>query len=424
MIDFLRFILGLVFIITLSYFLSSSKKNINWKLVFSGILLQVVFAFLISNIGLVKSFFSSISQFFVLLIGFSQKGTLFLFPDASFNGFAFSALPVVILFSSISAVLYYLGFLQVIVKSIAWVMSKTMKLSGAESLSAAGNIFLGQTEAPLLVKPYIKNMTNSELMCLMTGGMATIAGGVFAAYVALLGGSDATESLKFATILLTASIMNAPAGIVISKIFLPEKKENKINENLNLRNEDLGSNAIHALARGASEGLKLAMNIAAMLLAFLAVVYMLNHFLDFIGDLTSLNNIIYTSSNGQFDKLSMEFILGQIFRIFAFIIGVSWNETVLVGSLLGQKFVLNEFIAYVNLAEMKNAGLLSQKSIVISTYALCGFANFSSIAIQIGGIGSMAPTRQTDISKLGFKALIAATLATMLTANIAGFMMI
>ena len=419
--DLIRFIIGFIFIISIAYLLSSIKRNINWRLVLSGIVLQLIFAILITKVPFIESIFSSISKFFVLLIGFSKEGTLFLFPDASFNGFAFSALPVVILFSAISAFLYYMGFLQVIVKSIAWVMSKTMKLSGAESLSAAGNIFLGQTEAPLLVKPYIKNMTKSELMCLMTGGMATIAGGVFAAYVALLGGADSDESLKFATILLTASIMNAPAGIVMSKIFQPEETNNRINKNLDLSKEDLGSNAIDALAKGASDGLKLALNIAAMLLAFLAVVYMLNYFLEFFGDITSINEWIKASSNGQFNKLSMEFLLGQVFRVFAFMIGIDWNETVLVGSLLGQKFVLNEFIAYVNLAEMKTAGLLSEKSILISTYALCGFANFSSIAIQIGGIGSMAQSRQKDISKLGLRALLAATLATLLTGNIAGF---
>ena len=419
--DLLRFLIGFIFIISIAYLFSADRRMINWRLVLSGIVLQLIFAILITNIPLVESLFSSISKFFVLLIGFSKEGTLFLFPDASFNGFAFSALPVVILFSSISAFLYYVGFLQIIVKSIAWIMSKTMKLSGAESLSAAGNIFLGQTEAPLLVKPYIKKMTQSELMCLMTGGMATIAGGVFAAYVALLGGSNSEESLKFATILLTASIMNAPAGIVMSKIFQPENVKNFINKNLDLSNEDLGSNAIHALAKGASDGLKLALNIAAMLLAFLAVVYMLNYFLEFFGDITTLNSWINNFSDGQFDKLSMEFLLGQVFRVFAFMIGISWNESALVGSLLGQKFVLNEFIAYLNLAEMKSAGFLSEKSILISTYALCGFANFSSIAIQIGGIGSMAPSRQKDISKLGLRALLAATLATLLTGNIAGF---
>jgi len=421
--EIIRFLVGLFFIIFIAYLFSSDRKNISWKLIFSGVLLQMIFALLISNVSFIESIFRTVSEFFVLLISFSKQGTLFLFPDASFNGFAFSALPVVILFSSISSFLYYFGILQYIVKSIAWVMSKTMKLSGAESLSAAGNIFLGQTEAPLLVKPYIKNMSRSELMCLMTGGMATIAGGVFAAYVALLGGSNPEENLKFATILLTASIMNAPAGIIMAKIFYPENKKNKINQNLKINQEDIGSNAIHALAKGASDGLKLAFNIAAMLLAFLAVVYMLNHFLTYVGDITNLNNIIQTTSNGQFDKLSMEYILGQVFRIFAFMIGISWDESALVGSLLGQKFVLNEFIAYVDLSQMKMEGVLSEKSIIISTYALCGFANFSSIAIQIGGIGSMAPSRQEEISKLGFRALIAATLATLLTGNIAGIVM-
>ena len=421
--EIIRFLFGLFFIIFIAYFFSSDRKNISWKLILSGVLLQMIFALLISNVSFIESIFRTVSEFFVLLISFSKQGTLFLFPDASFNGFAFSALPVVILFSSISSFLYYFGILQYIVKSIAWVMSKTMKLSGAESLSAAGNIFLGQTEAPLLVKPYIKNMSRSELMCLMTGGMATIAGGVFAAYVALLGGSNPEENLKFATILLTASIMNAPAGIVMAKIFYPENKKNIINQNLKINQEDIGSNAIHALAKGASDGLKLAFNIAAMLLAFSAVVYMLNHFLTYVGDITNLNNIIQTTSNGQFDKLSMEYILGQVFRIFAFMIGISWDESALVGSLLGQKFVLNEFIAYVDLSQMKMEGVLSEKSIIISTYALCGFANFSSIAIQIGGIGSMAPSRQEEISKLGFRALIAATLATLLTGNIAGIVM-
>ena len=421
--EIIRFLVGLFFIIFIAYLFSSDRKNISWKLILSGVFLQMIFALLISNVSFIESIFRTVSEFFVLLISFSKQGTLFLFPDASFNGFAFSALPVVILFSSISSFLYYFGILQYIVKSIAWVMSKTMKLSGAESLSAAGNIFLGQTEAPLLVKPYIKNMSRSELMCLMTGGMATIAGGVFAAYVALLGGSNPDENLKFATILLTASIMNAPAGIVMAKIFYPENKKNIINQNLKINQEDIGSNAIHALAKGASDGLKLAFNIAAMLLAFLAVVYMLNHFLTYVGDITNLNNIIQTTSNGQFDKLSMEYILGQVFRIFAFMIGISWDESALVGSLLGQKFVLNEFIAYVDLSQMKMEGVLSEKSIIISTYALCGFANFSSIAIQIGGIGSMAPSRQEEISKLGFRALIAATLATLLTGNIAGIVM-
>lgn len=422
--EYIRFFLGIAFILSISYFLSNNKNHINWKLVGTGILLQIIFGLSISKIPVVRSMFDSISEFFVTIISFSQEGTKFLFPEANFSGFAFGALPVVIFFSALTAMLYYIGFLQYIVKSIAWVMNRTMKLSGAESLSAAGNIFMGQTEAPLLVKPYISKMTNSELMCLMTGGMATIAGGVFAAYVTLLGGDDPVEKIRFTSFLLSASIMNAPAGIVLSKIIFPETNFKKINRNLIINKEDFGVNFIDALAKGASNGLKLALNIAAMLLSFIAIVYMLNYFLSYIGEITALNNLIQVSSSGQFDSLSLEYILGQIFRIFAWFIGVSWNETILVGSLLGQKFVLNEFIAYVDLASLKSSGLLSQKSIIISTYALCGFANFSSIAIQLGGIGTMAPERQKDLSKIGFKALLAATMATLLTANIAGVIMI
>lgn len=286
-------------------------------------------------------------------------------------------------------------------------------------MSAAGNVFLGQTEAPLLVKPFIGKMTKSELLCLMTGGMATIAGSVLGAYVSFLGGGDPEQQAQFATYLLSASIMNAPAAILMAKIFLPETEE--VDEELKVSKDQIGANVIDALAGGASDGLKLAANIGAMLLAFIAVIYTLNWVLvDGIGEITGLNAIIIESTNGVFDGLSLQYILGQIFRVFAFAMGVDWNETLQVGSLIGQKTVINEFVAYLALADMKADGLLSQKAIIISTYALCGFANFSSIAIQIGGIGGMAPERQGDLSKLGVKALMAATLATMMTATIAG----
>ncbi|MFT6941515.1 MAG: CNT family concentrative nucleoside transporter, partial [Cyclobacteriaceae bacterium] len=302
---------------------------------------------------------------------------------------------------------------------------KTMRLSGAESLSAAGNIFLGQTEAPLLVKPFIEKMTASELSCLMTGGMATIAGSVLGAYVSFLGGGDPAEQARFASYLLSASIMNAPAAIVMSKIFLPEAEPEKIDSSLSVNKDSLGVNLVDALASGASDGVKLALNIAGMLLAFIAIIYSLNWILvDGIGAVTGLNAYVQQSTNGAFDGFSLQYILGQVFRLFAFAIGVEWSETILVGSLLGQKVVINEFVAYLSLAEMKSAGLLSNKSIVIATYALCGFANFSSIAIQIGGIGGMAPSRQADLSKLGFRALVAATMATMMTASIAGAILI
>jgi CNT family concentrative nucleoside transporter len=300
-------------------------------------------------------------------------------------------------------------------------MTKTMRLSGAESLSAAGNIFLGQTEAPLLVRPFIGTMTQSELHCLMTGGMATIAGSVMGAYITFLGGTDPDQLVKFATYLLCASIMNAPAAIVMAKIFLPETEPEKIDRTLQVNKESIGVNVVDALATGAADGLKLAMNIGAMLLAFIAVIYALNWILvDGIGSWTGLNAWVAASTNGAFTGFSLQYIFGQVFRLFAFAMGVDWSETLYVGSFLGQKLVINEFVAYLSLAETKAAGVLSEKSLLISTYALCGFANFSSIAIQIGGIGGMAPGRQADLSRLGFRALMAASLATMMTATIAG----
>ena len=300
-------------------------------------------------------------------------------------------------------------------------MAKTMRLSGAESLSAAGNIFLGQTEAPLLVKPFIARMTVSEIHCLMTGGMATIAGSVMGAYISFLGGSDPQQLAKFATYLLCASIMNAPAAVVMAKIFLPESEPEKIDRQININKDSVGVNLVDALASGAATGLKLALNIGAMLLAFIAIIAAVNWMLtEGIGSWTGLNEWVRISTNNTFSGFSLEYIFGQVFRVLAFAMGVDWTDTLQVGSLLGQKMVINEFIAYSSLSDMKDARLLTDKSIVISTYALCGFANFSSIAIQIGGIGAMAPQRQADLSRLGVKALIAASLATMMSGTIAG----
>lgn len=422
--DYIRGIVGLAILIGFAYLFSRDKKNIDWRLVGIGVLLQIVFALLITKVGFVATGFDWISEKFVKFLSFSGDGAKFLFGDLASDSFgfifAFQVLPTVIFFSTISTGLYYLGVLQKVVYGIAWIMSKSMRLSGAESLSAAGNIFLGQTEAPLLVKPFVKNMTTSELMCLMTGGMATIAGGVLAGYVAFLGGDDPVERAKYAAYLLSASIMNAPAAIVLSKIIVPEKNKEDINTDLNVTKDDMGANLIDALARGAADGVKLAINIAAMLLAFIAIIAAVNWGLKGIGSFTGLNELAFSSTNGAFTDFSLEYILGQLFRVFAFIMGVDWAETISVGSLLGQKIVINEFVAYLSLADMKMASALSEKSIVISTYALCGFANFSSIAIQIGGIGGMAPNRQADLSRLGMKALLAATIATMMTATIAG----
>lgn len=430
--DILRAVLGLVILVGIAYLLSGNRKKISWRLVGVGITLQIIIALLISNVPIVQSLFRLMSEGFVTFLNFALDGAEFLYGDLAKNSdavdgarhslgflFVFQALPTVIFFSSITAGLYYLGILQKIVYVFAWIMAKTMRLSGAESMSAAGNVFLGQTEAPLLVKPFIGKMTKSELLCLMTGGMATIAGSVLGAYVSFLGGGDPEQQAQFATYLLSASIMNAPAAILMAKIFLPETEE--VDEELKVSKDQIGANVIDALAGGASDGLKLAANIGAMLLAFIAVIYTLNWVLvDGIGEITGLNAMIVESTNGVFDGFSLQYILGQVFRVFAFAMGVDWSETLQVGSLIGQKTVINEFVAYLALADMKADGMLSQKAIVISTYALCGFANFSSIAIQIGGIGGMAPERQGDLSKLGLRALMAATLATMMTATIAG----
>lgn len=423
--DYLRGLIGIIVILAFALLFSANKRAVDWRLVGIGVILQAVFGFLITKVDFVASIFAVVSRAFVKLLSFSEDGALFIFGDLATDTFgfifAFKVLPTIIFFSTVSAGLYYLGVLQKIVFVIAWVMSRTMRLSGPESLSAAGNIFLGQTEAPLLVRPFIPTMSRSELMCLMTGGMATIAGGVLAGYVAFLGGDSLEEQSRFAAYLLGASIMNAPAAIVISKIIIPETDKEVVNDKLEVSGENMGVNLIDAMSIGASEGLKLSLNVGGMLLAFIAVIAALNYILSgLIGEYTGLNALVISSTDGQFTGFSLEYLLGQVFRVFAWIIGVEWSDTLQVGSLLGQKTVINEFVAYLSLAEMKSAGGLSPKSVVIATYALCGFSNFSSIAIQVGGIGSIAPNQQGNLSKLGMRALLAATLACLMTATIAG----
>jgi CNT family concentrative nucleoside transporter len=432
--DYVRGLIGIALIVGVGYLLSCSRRTIDWKLVAVGVLMQIIIAFCVLKVTFINQAFQFFGQGLVTFLSFALNGAEFLFGDLVKDSskvpgtkhslgflFAFQALPTVIFFSAVTAGLYYLGVLQKVVFVFAWIMTKTMRLSGAESLSAAGNIFLGQTEAPLLVRPFIRGMTNSELHCLMTGGMATIAGSVMGTYIAFLGGGSAEEKVLFATYLLTASIMNAPGAIVMSKMLFPENEPEKIDSSLKVNRETVGVNLVDALATGASDGLKLALNIAAMLLAFIAIIYALNWILvDGIGSWTGLNAWVAESTGGTFKGFSLQYIFGQVFRVFAFIMGVEWQETLQVGSLLGQKMVINEFVAYLGLTDMKNAGLLSDKSIIISTYALCGFANFSSIAIQIGGIGGMAPERQGDLSRLGIRALLAASLATMMSGTIAG----
>jgi CNT family concentrative nucleoside transporter len=424
--DILRALIGVIFILALAFLLSSNRRAINWRLVGMGMLLQLTFAVLVLKVPFVKDGFAAVASIFVKILGFTQAGSTFVFgnliTDMTSFGFifAFQVLPTIVFFSAITSLLYYLGVLQKIVYGFAWVMARTMGLSGAESMAAAGNIFLGQTEAPLLIKPYLDRMTRSEILCLMGGGMATIAGSVFAAYVLFLGGNDVLQQEFFATQLLTASIMNAPAAIVIAKMLLPETE--KVNPDLNVPKEKIGSNVLDSIANGAGEGLRLAVNVAIMLIVFIAFVAAINYVLDdWIGSATGLNDWIASSTDGKYSGFSLEYIFGVVLSPVAWLLGVPAEDMMVIGQLLGQKISINEFVAYEALGSAKSSGLLTNyKSIIIGTYVLCGFANISSIGIQIGGIGALAPAQRTTLSELGVKALIVGTLAAFLTAAWAG----
>ena len=423
-----RGLLGLAFLVLVGYLLSSNRRRIDWRLVGTGLLLQVIFAVLVLKVDAVARSFDWLSQQVVTFLNFSEKGAEFLFGGLVNNQdtfgyiFAFKVLPTVVFFSAFTSVLYYFGIIQRVIKVFAWVMSRSMRLSGAESLAAAANIFIGQTEAPLVVKPYLDKMTKSELMCLMVGGMATIAGGVLAAYIAFLGGSSEAEKIYFAKHLLTASIMSAPAAIVIAKMLYPETEE--VDRKLDVSKEKIGTNVLDAIARGTTDGLKLAINVGAMLLVFTALIAVFNWItVDWIGGPTGLNEQINQQTTGRYTGLSLQYILGNLFAPVAWIIGVPAADIVTVGQLLGEKTILNEFFAYASLSDLKNSGLLtSNRSIVIATYSLCGFANFASIGIQIGGIGGLAPSQQSNLAKFGVKALIGGTVAALMTATIAGML--
>lgn len=429
MVDILFGILGLVVLVSIAVLFSSSRQNIKWQQVGIGIGLQLLFAVFVILTPWGSMFFDAIGQFFVKIISFTNEGAKFVFGALAIQGdfekafsneykslgfnFAFQVLPTIIFFSSLMAVLYHLGIMQKIVQGMAWVMAKALKVSGAESISVAANVFIGQTEAPLVVRPYVEGMTKSELLTLMVGGMATIAGGVLAAYVGLLGGSDPALQLYYAKHLLSASIMAAPATIIIAKILVPEREQSLTMGKVKVAIEKTNSNVIEAAATGAADGLKLALNVAGMLLAFIALIAMVNWILE--GVFTDLFGLTISG-----DPITLQVLLGYVLSPIAWIIGVPWQDAVNVGSLIGQKIVLNEFIAYLNLSQLIPTGVLSEKAVIVSTYALCGFANFSSIAIQIGGIGGIAPTRRADLAKFGLKAVLGGTLATFMTATIAG----
>ena len=422
---FVRGLMGISFLILTTYLLSSNKKAINWKTASTGLLLQLILAVGVLKISWVKMIFESAGKVFVKILDFTMEGTKFLFGDLvsaeNFgNVFIFSILPTVIFFAALTSILFYLGIIQKIVRVMALLLSKLLGVSGPESLSVAGNIFLGQTESPLMIKAYLEKMSKSEILLVMIGGMATVAGGVLAAYIGFLGGGDPDLKVYYAKHLLTASVMAAPGAIVISKILYPETE--KIDSNVEVSQDKIGSNFLDAISIGTSEGLKLAANIAAMLLVFIAFIALINYILSGFGELTNLNDWI--SDKTVYSELSLELILGYIFAPVMWLIGVAKEDVTLMGQLLGIKLAASEFIGYIQLSDLKDATNLIhlnyQKSIIIATYMLCGFANFASIGIQIGGIGALEPKQRKNLSKFGFKALIGGTLASLLSATIAG----
>jgi len=419
-----RGLLGLVVILILAWLFSSDRKAIQWKVVGVGIGAQLLLALAILKVSFVQSFFEFFGKIFVKILDFTRDGSVFLFGDMlkvdSFGFiFAFQVLPTIIFFSALTSVLFYFGIIQKVVYGLAWVFTKMLNISGAESLSIAGNVFLGQTEAPLLIKEYLPKMNKSEILLVMIGGMATVAGGVLSAYISFLGGDDPAARLEFAKHLLAASIMAAPGAIIISKILLPQTEE--INSNIEVSSQQVGSNFLDALSNGTTEGLKLAVNVGAMLLVFFAFIAMINFIFIKIGDLTHINSWVQEVTEGKYSSLSLEAILGYTFAPLMWLIGVAQEDIALVGQLLGEKIIASEFVGYTSLASLKEAGAFAEKkSIIMATYMLCGFANFASIGIQIGGIGSLAPSKREMLSRYGVKALIGGTLASLVSATIIG----
>lgn len=473
-----RGLLGMLSVILIAFIFSSNRRAINWKVVIIGLAIQVLLAIGVLTVPVVQTFFEFVSKIFVQVLSFTNAGSEFLLGNLmdteSFGYiFAFQVLPTIIFFSALTSVLFYLGIIQKIVYALAWVMTKAMRLSGAESLSVAGNIFLGQTESPLMIKAYLEKMTKSEILLVMLGGMATLAGGVLAAYISFLGNGDQVQELLFAKHLLAASIMAAPGAVVVSKILVPQTE--KINQEISINQEKLGSNFLEAMSNGTTEGFKLAANVAAMLLVFVSFIAMFNFIVEQVGgwspfifvifiittvfiifkikkfaikatgilgllllfiivfnylwswpmeNAISINSYIAELTDGAHQVISLEFILGYTFAPLMWLLGVATEDITLVGRLLGEKIIMSEFIGYVSLSELKEAGAFTHyKSIIMATYMLAGFANFASIGIQIGGIGSLAPGKKTLLSQYGMKALLGGTLASLMSATIVGMIM-
>lgn len=418
--------LGMVSLIFIAFLFSSNRKAINWKIVGIGLTFQLLIAIGVLKVEFIKSIFEFVGGLFVSVLDFTRAGSKFLFEglvvDMDTFGFifAFQVLPTIIFFSALTSVLFYLGIIQKVVKAMAWLLSKALKVSGAESLSVAGNIFLGQTEAPLLIKAYLEKMNKSEMLLVMIGGMATVAGAVLAAYIGFLGGDDPLLRLFYAKHLLAASVMAAPGAIIVSKILYPQTED--INTDVAVSQEKIGSNFLDAIANGTTEGLKLAVNVGAMLLVFVAFIAMFNGILGWIGDISTLNE--WVVNNTGYQNLSIELILGYAFAPLMWLIGVAKEDMMMMGQLLGIKIAASEFIGYIQLRDLKdmaNATHLNyEKSVIMATYMLCGFANFASIGIQIGGIGSLAPGQRKTLSQFGMKALLGGTIASLVSATIAG----
>ena len=429
LLKILRGLLGMLVLILIAYIFSNNRKAVNWQVVFIGLGIQMILAIGILWIPSIQVFFEFVGKVFVKILDFTAAGTEFLFRNMDslvieppLLTFAITILPTIIFFSALTSVLFYFGVIQTIVYALAWALSRSLRLSGAESLSVAGNIFLGQTESPFMIKAYLEKMNKSEIMLVMSGGMATLAGGVLAVYIGVLGGTDPVQRLIFAKHLLAASVMAAPGVVVISKILVPQTED--ISRALKIPRENIGTNVLDAISRGTGEGLRLAVNVAAMLLVFLAFIEMTNFVFLKLGDWTHLNGVIDNITKGQYSSLSLEFILGYTFAPLMWLVGVAGEDITLVGRLLGEKIILTEFVGYLSLADMKAAGSFADtKSIIMATYILCGFANFASIGIQIGGIGSLAPGKRVLLSQYGMRALLAGTLASLLSATFIGIML-
>lgn len=425
-----RGILGMAVLLLISFLFSANKRAINWKTVGIGLGMQLVLAIGILKVPFIQLIFRQIGQFFVNILDYTLAGSQFLLGnlmDVNNPGigyiFAFQILPTIIFFSALTSVLFYLGIIQKVVKALAWLLTRSLRISGAESLSVAGNIFLGQTESPLLVKAYLEKMNKSEILLVMIGGMATVAGGVLAAYIGFLGGTDEALRLEFARHLLAASVMAAPGAIIVSKILYPQTEA--INSDLEISHDKMGSNLLDAIANGTTEGLKLAVNVGAMLLVFVAFIAMINGILGWVGNISGINGWIQL--NSPYEQFSLEAVLGFIFAPLMWLIGVHREDIMLMGQLLGIKLAASEFIGYIQLAGLKDIGSATHfsysKSIIMATYMLCGFANFASIGIQIGGIGSLAPGKRQLLSEFGMRAVLGGTLASLLSAAIAGMIL-